>query len=168
MEREPAWKAKRAILLAATAWAALAIVVPFTAAPGSVGDLSGTVGQVENDFGTLNPLAQAVYYLGDLNCHTLSGRSYELNGNQMPFCARDTGLFLGLAVGMAAVLLLNPRFSWLAVILLAAPLVADGGAQLVLDYESTNLLRTVTGVLGGIAAALFLGHLADRLLTVRR
>jgi len=168
MEREPSWKAKRTALVLAAAWAALAILVPFTLAPGSVGDLSGTVGSVENDFGGLHPVAQVVYFLGDLNCHTRSERSFELNGNQMPFCARDTGLFLGLAAGMAAVLFLRPRSSWAVIVLLALPVVVDGGVQLLFDYESTNPVRLLTGILGGGAAALFFGRLADSLLRVEK
>lgn len=167
MEREPSWKAKGAILLFAASWTALVILVPFTMAPGSVGDLSGRVGTVDNDLGDVNVLAQAVYLIGDLNCHTMAERSIELNGNQMPFCARDVGLFLGLSIGMAAVLFLNPRFSWLVVIIMAMPVVIDGGVQMIFDYESSNALRAVTGIIGGSAAALFLGHVADGVLKGR-
>ena len=167
MEKDAAWKAKRAMLLFAVAWTILVFLVPFTMAPGSLGDLSGRVGTIDNDLSNINPLAHGVYLIGDLNCHTLAERSIELNGNQMPFCARDVGLFLGLSIGMLAVLFLNPRFSWLAVIIMAMPLVIDGGIQLLFDYESTNLLRTITGIIGGSAVALFLGHVADVTLKVR-
>lgn len=167
MEREPSWKAKRALLLFAAAWAALVILTPFTMPPGSVGDLSGSVGTIDNDLGHLNYLAQAVYLIGDLNCHTMAERSFELNGNQMAFCARDLGLFIGLVAGMAAVLFLNPRFRWIVVIVMAAPIVIDGTVQLLLDYESNNVIRLITGTLGGSAVALFLGHVADVVLKVR-
>ena len=85
----------------------------------------------------------------------------------MAFCARDLGLFLGLAVGMAAVLFLEPRFMWPVVIIMAAPLVIDGTVQLLTDYESSNFVRVITGALGGSAVALFLGHVADVVLKVR-
>lgn len=168
MERGPAWKAKRTILILAIIWAALTIIMPLTLPPNSVGDLSGKVGIMDNDFSSLHPLAKAVYYLGDMNCHTMAERSYELNGNQMPFCARDIGLFLGLALGMAVTLWLRPRFSWLIIILLALPIFVDGGAQILISYESTNLIRIITGILGGIATALFLGHLADVMLSIKK
>ncbi len=167
MEREPSWKAKRALLLFAAAWAALVVLTPFTMPPGTTGDLSGSVGTMDNDLVQANPLAQAVYAIGDLNCHTMAERSFELNGNQMAFCARDLGLFLGLAVGMAAVLFLEPRFMWPVVIIMAAPLVIDGTVQLLTDYESSNFVRVITGALGGSAVALFLGHVADVVLKVR-
>ena len=125
------------------------------------------MGTIDNDLGHLNYLAQAVYFIGDLNCHTMAERSFELNGNQMAFCARDLGLFIGLAAGMAAVLFLKPRFMWIAVIAMAAPLVIDGTVQLLLDHESNNVIRIITGALGGSAVALFLGHVADVVLKVR-
>jgi len=168
MKREPAWKAKRAIFVFVAAWTALVVLIPFALAPGSVGDLSGSVGEVDNDHSSLDPLSQAIYYFGDLYCHTKAERSFELNGNQMPFCARDVGLFAGIAGGMAIMLFYSPRFSWLAVILLALPLVIDGGVQLVFEYESNNAIRMATGLLGGFAAAWFLSHMADVILSVKR
>ena len=167
VERESSWKAKRALFVLAVAWTALVVLTPFTMAPGSVGDLSGSVGTVDNDLGHVNYLAQAVYLVGDLNCHTLAERSLELNGNQMAFCARDLGLFIGLAAGMAVVLFLGPRFMWPVVMLLAVPILIDGTVQLLLDYESNNIVRIITGALGGSAVALFLGHVADIVLKIR-
>ena len=69
--------------------------------PGVTGDLSGSVGLYDNKevIQKMNPINKIVYYLGDVNCHQLSHRSYEYNNNQMPFCARDVGIFAGLSVG---------------------------------------------------------------------
>ena len=39
-----------------------------------------------------------VYGFGDLNCHQKHERSWFVNGNQMPVCTRDIGIFAGLAV----------------------------------------------------------------------
>ena len=47
----------------------------------------------------LNPLWAFVYGFGDLNCHQKHERSWEINGNQMPVCTRDIGIFLGLFAG---------------------------------------------------------------------
>jgi uncharacterized membrane protein len=167
VEKEPSWKAKRAMFLFASVWTALVILTPFTVGPGSLDDLSGSVGTIDNDFDDLNIVAKIVYLIGDLNCHTKVERSLELNGNQMAFCARDVGLFLGLSVGMAAVIVLEPRFRWILVIAMAAPIVIDGTAQLLFDYESNYIFRIITGAMGGSAAALFLGHVADSVLRIR-
>ena len=47
----------------------------------------------------LNPLWALTYGFGDLNCHQKHERSWEINGNQMPVCARDIGIFLGFSIG---------------------------------------------------------------------
>lgn len=157
------FRAKRAALVFFTAWLILVIAAPFTLPAGSVTDLSGRASVIDNadQIERMNPVAAAVYFIGDINCHQLAERSFFLNGNQMPFCSRDVGIFIGLAAGMLAVLLLSPRFSWLILSLLVLPILIDGGVQLTGLYESNNLLRAITGALGGIGASYFLGHFAD-------
>jgi uncharacterized membrane protein len=170
MSGEPPFKAKRAMLIFFAAWLAVVLAAPMLLPSGSVPDLSGRAGYVDNSavIDTMNPFSAAVYLIGDGNCHQLSQRSFYLNGNQMPFCARDVGIFIGLAAGMLAVLLLSPRFSWLVLVLLALPILIDGGVLYAGGYESTNLVRLITGMLGGVAASYFLGHVADRSLTIKR
>jgi uncharacterized membrane protein len=82
----------------------------------------------------------------------------------MPFCARCTAIFVGLVVGMLVALWLNPKVSLLMLALLALPVVIDGGLQLVSSYQSTNLLRVVTGLLAGIAVSLYLSRLVNAML----
>ena len=157
------FRAKRAALVFFTAWLILVVAAPFLLPAGSVTDLSGKASSVDNydQISKMNPLPGAIYLFGDMNCHQLADRSFFLNENQMPFCARDVGIFLGLTGGMLAVLLLSPRFSWPVLLVLMLPILVDGGVQLTGWYESNNALRLMTGVLGGIGGAYFLGHFAD-------
>ena len=67
-------------------------------------DAKGGMGHNQSEHGTfvwsdLDPYAAFIYAFGDLNCHTKAERSWEINGNQMPVCVRDVGIFLGLAIG---------------------------------------------------------------------
>lgn len=146
------------LLVASTAWVALSVTAPLLVPSDTLTDLTGTVGMRENDaqFESLSIVPRIIYIMGDLECHQIAERSYFLNGNQMPFCSRDLGLFLGIAIGFGIatflVLQLNPV--WLLIGLV--PIGLDGGLQLVTDYESTNSLRLVTGVVGGTALALLL------------
>jgi uncharacterized membrane protein len=158
------FRAKRAALVFFTAWLVLVVIAPFSLPSSSVTDLSGRASSVDNLEKTsgMNPLARVIYLLGDINCHQLAERSFFLNGNQMPFCARDLGIFIGLAAGMLTVLLFSPRFSWLILAALVVPILVDGGVQMTGWYESNNLLRLATGLLGGIGASYFLGHFAER------
>ncbi len=136
------------------------------------------IGHNQEDLGffswsELNPLAALVYFIGDLNCHQKHERSWEINGNQLAVCARDVGLFLGLAVGALfwrkkglnrwtvrdsflsvfndekIEFLYKEDRRLLAMILLvslgAIPIGLDGFTQLLTSYESTNLIRLITG-----------------------
>ena len=125
----------------------------------------------------LNPIAAFVYAFGDLNCHQKHERSWEINGNQLAVCARDVGLFIGLAAG--ALLWRKKGLNrWtvrdsflsvfsdekiefvyekdrrmLAMITLLAlgtiPIGIDGFTQLLTSYESTNTIRLITGMGAG-------------------
>lgn len=127
----------------------------------------------------LDAFSAFIYAFGDLNCHQKSERSWEINGNQMPVCTRDLGIFFGLALGgfifsrrglnrwtvrdsMLSIFSDNAleyvyrnNLRTKAVLLLAAitaiPLAADGFTQMLTSYESTNFMRIVTGVpFGGL------------------
>jgi len=86
-------------------------------------------------------------------CHQLPERSFELFGQYMPICSRDTGLFFG--VFLACVLSFTssrlPRVlkSGTLAILSIVPLGADGVMQLIGFWESTNLIRFATGIIAG-------------------
>ena len=131
----------------------------------------------------LNPIFAFTYAFGDLNCHQKHERSWEINGNQMPVCARDIGIFLGFALGAAL-------FGWrglnrwtirdtflsvfpddflqttyandnrtrdMAILLTLGivPMAIDGFTQLLTDYESVNPLRLVTGMAAGMVIGWF-------------
>jgi uncharacterized membrane protein len=138
------------------------IIAPFTLKAGSVTDLSGKVGSIDNSrqISQFNVFAQAIYYFGDVNCHQIADRSYYLNGNEMPICSRDLGIMFGLPLTLFALAFtgFKPRF-WM-VVLLAVPMAADGGMQAVSHYSSFNELRLLTGLFAGAAAASFLAILA--------
>lgn len=149
-------------------WLALVILAPFSLPSESVKDLSGRVGVIDNEdqINDMNPFAGAMYYLGDLNCHQLSERSLYLNGNQMPFCSRDLGLFIGLVGGMILAIALDIGMSLPIFLLTLAPLGADGLLQLLTAYESSNSVRLLTGIIAGLGVALLLSRLVKQVLGV--
>jgi len=126
----------------------------------------------------LNPIWALAYGFGDLNCHQKHERSWEINGNQMPVCARDIGIFMGFSIGclffgVRGFNRWTVRDSFLSVLpdkwlhgiyekdrrmmamlsvmaLGLIPMGVDGFTQLLLDsYESNNMLRIVTGAGSG-------------------
>jgi len=131
----------------------------------------------------LNPAFAFAYGFGDINCHQKHHRSWEINENQLPVCARDVGIFLGFTIGClffyfrgfnrwtvrdtflsvlpdeyTKALYLNDR-RLIAVIgiigLGLVPMGLDGFSQLLTSYESNNPLRLLTGAAAGIVGGWF-------------
>jgi uncharacterized membrane protein len=147
------------IFIFITIWSLGMIIAPLILPPNSVNDLTGTVGPVENLDQTedMNGYAKFYYQAGDSNCHTIKERSFFINGNQMPFCARDVAIFFGMALGMGIVLFVRFPIKLWWVIGGLIPIGLDGGLQLVTSYESNNLFRVLTGGLAGSVTMLALG-----------
>lgn len=141
-------------------WAALVILSPMMVPADTLTDLSGRVGFHDNDmlFDDLSPVPHAIYWIGDAECHQLAERSLFINGNQMPFCARDLGLFIGLAAGSGLATFVRLKMNPVLMLLGLVPIGVDGGLQLVTEYESNNVLRVATGLLAGIVLSLLLAH----------
>ena len=150
-----------ALFVAASVWLVLVLTAAYMVPAGTITDLTGTVGTYDNKelIREMAPLPRAVYWVGDIECHQIAERSYFLNDNQMPFCARDLGLFVGLAAGFGIVTFYRYKIHPVLLVAGLAPMALDGGLQLLTDYESTNLLRVVTGTIAGLATALFLAHM---------
>ena len=71
----------RSFLVVLWLWMLLIVSGPLMIPEGEASDLSGSVGTYDNKdvIDQMNPIARVVYYLGDMNCHQLSHRSYSYN-----------------------------------------------------------------------------------------
>lgn len=114
-------------------------------------------------------LARFLYGFYHLSCHQLPSRSWFLCGEKFGVCVRCFSTYL-LLVASGSMLFLRRARYWLAsrsftrfvlpiFICALSPLVTDGFVQLFTKWESTNLLRFITGSLAGAGLALFLGFL---------
>ena len=146
-------------------WLALLLLSPYMIDNGTTGDLSGVVGKYDNKevIDDMNIIARSIYYIGDLNCHQLSHRSYSYNDNQMSFCARDTGILVGLVLGFMYASRKKIILTLPLIIAALLPIGLDGTIQLLTDYESTNPKRLVTGLIAGIATGIAVKIIADSL-----
>ncbi len=106
-----------------------------------------------------NPVFRGVYLIGDVMCHQHANRSFFINGNQMPFCSRCTGIFLGLAFGLLIGGMFKVRMGAALYLLGLVPLGLDGVIQLLTAYESTNFNRIVTGMIVGTFSALVFAYI---------
>lgn len=152
------------LLSAAASGALLALVVsaPLMAPQGAYAGLDGTVGVL--DHGWSGGPAGAVYMLGDLLCHQRDAASLHLNGSQLPFCIRDTGILAGLFAGFCVCLALGSRLTsrrWGALgAALVVPTVLEWAAEW--SVGDMNGLRLATAVPAGVGIALFLCWLLYR------
>ena len=148
------------------AWFLGNVASPYLAPAGTVLGEEGKVGVMDNS-GIISRidsgLARFFYNAGDANCHQHASRSFFLDGNQMPFCSRCTAIFLGLVLGALILVFLEIELNVLWIILGLVPIGLDGGIQLVTDYESTNAIRFVTGLLAGIVTGIALGFIVSEL-----
>jgi uncharacterized membrane protein len=129
------------------------------------------VGFSDNDqvIGNMSFPWNVVYTSGDRLCHQQATRSLFLNGNEMPFCTRCTAIWLGLVVGLGFMVLytidLNENF--LIVILISlVPIGIDGIGQLFGFWESTNIIRFLTGLLAGGICGMAIGVIIDEIKTI--
>lgn len=85
---------------------------------------------------------------GYAGCHQRYDRSFYVGHYQFPVCARCTGVLIGQILGVTF-LLLDFRASVLFSAGLMLITLIDWSVQKIGLYESTNIRRVVTGILGG-------------------
>ena len=146
----------------------LQILSPLLLPIGSITDLSGSVGVIDNSemYEDIPFPLDIPYHCGDRLCHQKLERSFVLNGNQMSFCSRCTAIWIGLTIGLFVMMLcsidLNERFLGLLILCLV-PIGIDGTGQLLGFWESTNVTRVLTGLIIGIPVGLAIGIIIDEI-----
>lgn len=153
-------------------WVLLQFLAPLALPNGSVDELSGYAGVADNT----EPIDDMplpwnyVYSCGDKLCHQKTERSFYLNSNQMPFCSRCTAIWIGLVVGLGFMVFysinLDEKFIFVIIIGLV-PIGIDGVGQLLMLWESTNIMRVITGLLIGIVCGISIGIIIDEIKTIR-
>ena len=154
-------------------WILLQILSPALSQSNTIDNLSGITGIKDNELMTDDfpfPI-NVVYSAGDYLCHQKSERSIYINGNQMPFCSRCTAIWLGIVIGLGIMIFysieLNNKFL-IAVFLGILPLGIDGVGQLIGLWESTNIIRFLTGSITGIVCGLAIGIIIDEIVKPRK
>lgn len=103
------------------------------------------------------------HWLGYGLCHQLPSRSFFAGGVQLPVCARDTGIYIGFALSLGAIALLErPRrptrlpSAWVLIAgaIGAAAMIVDGVTSYAGLRETSNAVRLATGLASGWALPL--------------
>ena len=134
----------------------LTILIPFFV------DKAGFVSTISDLFGII--------------CHQNPERTIFVFENPMPLCARCFGMAVGTFLACCIGVLFTPigpffercmayfhlsgeksmKYLALILLILMIPMMGDGFIQLISDYESTNLLRIMTGTMFGYARGVLL------------
>lgn len=149
-------------------WLILQFLAPILLPQGSITDLSGATVLIENNktFDQLGFPWNNIYQCGDVLCHQKADRSFFINDNQMPFCARCTAIWIGLIIGMGFMVFYKIKLDekFLIIILIGViPIGIDGGGQLFNLWESSNIIRLITGMLIGIICGIAIAIIIDEL-----
>ena len=102
-------------------------------------------------------------------CHQRPDRSFFVRGHQFPLCSRCTGFVVGSVLYVVYSLLCPVFYSYgllVVGVVSQIPYIVDGTTQFLGLRESNNVLRFVTGFVGGVGLVIlarftriFLGHL---------
>lgn len=121
-------------------------IAPATLEPHTVEGLDGRANMMDytEEWRTMDPFHAAVYIFGDFNCHQKESRSIMVNENQMPLCARDVAIFIGILYG--AMLLVRARAD-------------DSPQNVLLGFLPRKLRKKLNGAKGVIFVLFILGLL---------
>lgn len=89
----------------------------------------------------------------NLICHRKPERSFFFRGHQFPVCARCTGFYIALVLYFIYTYYFYVDYNQLLLtiaVLLLVPAGIDGTTQLFELRESNNILRLITGLMGGL------------------
>ncbi|MGV8082117.1 MAG: DUF2085 domain-containing protein [Coriobacteriia bacterium] len=110
-------------------------------------------------------------------CHQIPERSFFGGGVQVPVCARDTGIYLGLVISLVLISRLHRHRhptgfpspgTWALLALMVGVMVLDGVTEYVGLRPTTNDLRLFTGLTTGFAAGAILLPMLNDVLWLRR
>jgi uncharacterized membrane protein len=95
----------------------------------------------------------------NLICHRKPERSFFIKNHQFPVCARCTGFYISVFLYFIYVYFFYVEYTWFLItvaVLLLVPAFIDGLTQLLGYRESNNILRLVTGLLGGFGLGILI------------
>ncbi|MBW1650687.1 MAG: DUF2085 domain-containing protein [Deltaproteobacteria bacterium] len=103
------------------------------------------------------PNGEKIYSFLHNICHQYPTRSLWIAKRPCALCSRCMAGYTGIAIASLFIWLPRKYFNRLLIgFILIIPGIADGIIQLSTDYESSNLLRIITGFVGGIGIFILL------------
>ena len=105
-------------------------------------------------------LYKSLNFFNSLICHQYPQRCYFIFDYNIGLCARCFSFYVAMLILIIIYLFtdiaIEKRLRTPIFFLLITPLITDGITQFLKFRESTNLIRTITGVMGGFGVAIIL------------
>lgn len=92
-------------------------------------------------------------------CNGIASRAPNLFGFCFPLCYRCTFLFLGFFIALVVCYRYKKTIPIMLSIICLLPMIIDGGLQTFFGIMSTNLRRTLTGGLFGVAMGIIVARI---------
>lgn len=93
-------------------------------------------------------------------CHQYPSRSFYIFGSNVGLCARCFSTYFAILLFSIAYLFVSIKIGWIRCLIigltLCVPLFVDGFTQYCHVRNSTNLIRTVTGLMAGVGIAIII------------
>lgn len=112
----------------------------------------------------MNTILRIYFFIGSLVCHQIPERTIFINDMPLPFCARDTGINLGIFIALIYCIVRgklkadkvpSTKIS-LLLVMLTVPMMVDAGSSYLMIRQTNNLIRLMTGLFFGMPIVLFL------------
>lgn len=112
----------------------------------------------------MNIISRIYFFIGGLVCHQMSDRTIHFGETPLPFCARDTGIYLGIFIALIYCIirgklkadkLPSTKISILLV-MLTVPMMIDAVSSYASIRQTDNTIRLMTGFFFGMPLVLFL------------
>ena len=92
-------------------------------------------------------------------CHRIPERTFNIHGHYFPVCSRCTGFYIAAFSYFIFVYLFYVQYNPIIIIFaifMLIPTIIDGFTQLLGSRESNNVLRFITGLIGGVGLAILI------------
>lgn len=92
-------------------------------------------------------------------CHQIPERTFSIRGHYFPVCSRCTGFYIAAFSYFVFVYFFYVQYTTILIIiamLMLIPTFLDGFTQLLGSRESNNILRLLTGLIGGVGLGILI------------
>jgi len=104
------------------------------------------------------------FFIGSLVCHQIPERTVYIGAMPLPFCARDTGIYLGIFIALIYCICRGRLKAdkvpstpiGILLVLFTVPMMIDAVTSYASIRQTNNIIRLITGIFFGMPIVIFL------------